>query len=86
MLTIRGNEIKIPMPFFPPFSKGPIENTIEMSCILSTYQDRWEDTESSKALAASAKDFKLLAVQRGPEITPITLPTGKLEISDKRSR
>lgn len=62
----------------------PIADTnIEISCILGTYQDKWEDTESRVVLA---EDFKLQAAQEEPEITAITLPTGKLILADNRSR
>ena len=51
----------------------------EFSCILGTYQDKWEDTESKEV---SAEDFKLLSAQKEPESAIITLPTGKLALAD----
>lgn len=58
-----------------PFNPRIIVTDSEISCVLGTYQDKWEDTASTEA---SAADLKLQAMRETAENIVITLPSGKL--------
>lgn len=48
----------------------------EFSCILGTYQDKWQDTES---IEVGTEELQLQASQKVSETRVITLPSGKLQ-------